>query len=142
MPYNADRRTNQAAVSAAATIRRPVDPGGICAYRKSDLQPEAGTQSYDQMKQMDRAREIHGKFGNQKDVVSSCRANRIGADPKVGIGRGLARLGCASLVAVVKPANLRYGNDGAAFWRVNGPRCRRVLGQRELRPGFVIIRQE
>ena len=96
----------------------------------------------DQMKQMDRAREIHGKFGNQKDVVSSCRANRIGADPKVGIGRRLARLGCASLVAVVKPANLRYGNDGAAFWRVNGPRCRRVLGQREVRPGFVIIRQE
>ena len=70
----------------------------------------------DQMKQMDRAREIQGKFGNQKDVVSSCRANRIGADPKVGIGRGLARLGCASLVAVVKPANLRYGNYGATFW--------------------------
>ena len=63
MPYNADRRTNQAAVSAAATIRCPVDPGGICAYRKSDLQPEAGTQSYDQMKQMDRASETQGKFG-------------------------------------------------------------------------------
>jgi hypothetical protein len=47
-------------------------------------------------------------------------------------------LGCATLVAVVKSANLRYGNDGPDFQRVHGPRFRCVLGQREMRPGFVI----
>ena len=60
----------------------------------------------------------------------------------IGIARGLLRSGCAPLVAVVKTANLRYGNDGSEFRRVHGPRFRRVLGQREVRPGFVIIRQE
>ena len=41
-----------------------------------------------------------------------------------------ASSGCASLVAVVKSTNLWYGNYGAAeFWRLHGPRLRRVLGQ-------------
>jgi hypothetical protein len=40
-----------------------------------------------------------------------------------------ASSGCASLVAVVKSANLWYGNYGAEFWRVHGSRIRRVLGQ-------------
>jgi hypothetical protein len=41
--------------------------------------------------------------------------------------RGLLRLGCAPLVAVVKPANLRYRNDGAAVRRVHRPRFRFVV---------------
>ena len=45
-------------------------------------------------------------------------------------------------VAVVKTANLRNRNDGAELRWVHGPRFRRVLGQRKVRPGFVIIRQE
>jgi hypothetical protein len=52
--------------------------------------------------------------------------------------RGMLRLGCAPLVAVVKPANLRYCNDGAAVRRLHGPRFGCVLGQREVRPGFMI----
>src|ERR1039457_6525577 len=71
-----------------------------------------------------------------------CRATRIGIDPAYESWRGRLRSGGAPLVAVVKPANLRYRNDGAAFWRVHRPRFGRVLGQREVRPGFVIIRQE
>ena len=43
---------------------------------------------------------------------------------------------------MVKTANLRYGNDGSEFRRVHGPRFRRVLSQREVHPGFVIVRQE
>ncbi len=43
---------------------------------------------------------------------------------------------------MVKTANLRYGNDGCEFRRVHGPRFRRVLSQREVHPGFVIVRQE
>jgi hypothetical protein len=46
------------------------------------------------------------------------------------------------LVAVVKTANLRNRNDGAEFRWVHGPRFRRVLGQRKVRPRFVIIGQE
>src|SRR5580765_3906134 len=71
-----------------------------------------------------------------------CWATRIGTDPAYESWPGLLRSGSAPLVAVVKPANLRYRNDGAAFSRVHRPRFGRVLGQREVRPGFVIIRQE
>ena len=51
-------------------------------------------------------------------------------------------LGCAPLVAVVKTANLRYGSNRSKCRRVHGPRVRRILGQREVRPGFVIIGHE
>ena len=55
------------------------------AYRKSDLQPGAATQSDKpdisiravRPKQIYRAREIHGEIGNQEDVVSSCRPHRM-----------------------------------------------------------------
>jgi hypothetical protein len=43
---------------------------------------------------------------------------------------------------VVKTANLRYDHHGSEFQRLHGPRFRCVLGQREVRPGFVIIRQK
>ena len=52
------------------------------------------------------------------------------------------RLGCAPLVPVVKTANLRYRNDGSEFQRLHGSWFRCVLSEREVRPGFVIIRQE
>ena len=55
---------------------------------------------------------------------------------------GVLRSGCAPLVAVMKPANLGDRNDGSAIRRVHGPRFRCVLGQREVRPGFVIVRDE
>jgi hypothetical protein len=51
-------------------------------------------------------------------------------------------LRCAPLVPVVKTANLGFGNDGSESQRVHGPWFRRVLGQREVRPGFVIVRHE
>ena len=60
----------------------------------------------------------------------------------IGTARWLIRSSCAPLVAVVKTADLRYGNDGADVERVHGPRFRCVLSQREVRPGFVIVRQE
>ena len=52
------------------------------------------------------------------------------------------RLGCAPLVSVVKTAYLRYRNDGSELQRLHGPWLRYVLSEREVRPGFVIIRQE
>ena len=63
-----------------------------------------------------------------------CRATTIGTDPAYESWPELLRSGGAPLVAVVKPANLRYRNDGAAFWRVHRRRFGRVLGQREVRP--------
>ena len=85
------------------------------------------------------AREIHSEIGNQEEILPvPGNQNRHGYSMEMG--RGLLRLGCAPLVAV--PANLRDRNDGAAVRRVHRSRFRRVFGQREVRPGFVIIRQE
>ena len=53
-------------------------------------------------------------------------------------GQELPRSGRESLVAVVKSANLRYGNDGSECRRVHGLWFGRVLGERQVRPGFVI----
>jgi hypothetical protein len=50
--------------------------------------------------------------------------------------------GRVPLVPVVKTTNLRYRDHGSEFRRVYGPRLRRVFSQREVRPGFVIIRQK
>jgi hypothetical protein len=65
---------------------------------------------------------------------------------QLSLSRNSGEDGCVEavrpLVPVVETANLRYRNDGSAFRRVHRPRFRRVLGQREVRPGFVIIRQE
>ena len=55
---------------------------------------------------------------------------------------GVLRSGCAPLVAVMETAYLRDRNHGSEFQRVHRPRFRRVLGQREVRPGFVIVRDE
>ncbi len=69
--------------------------------------------------------------------VLSCRKARIGTPvPGLELRRGLLRSGYASLVAVTKSANLRYGNHGSEFQWMHGPRFRRVLGQREVRPAF------
>jgi hypothetical protein len=62
--------------------------------------------------------------------VLSCREARIGTPfPGLELRRGPLRSGCAALVAVMKSANLRYGNDGSECRRLHGPRFRCVLGQ-------------
>jgi len=63
-----------------------------CAYRKSDLQPGAGTQG--QKPDISIRVSAEGQTGHEKSTARlatrkksrSCRANRIGSDPKVGIG--------------------------------------------------------
>ena len=60
--------------------------------------------------------------------------------PREGPGWSLTNSGRAPLVAVVKTAGLRNGHDASELRRMYGPRLRRVLGQREVRPGFVINR--
>jgi hypothetical protein len=85
------------------------------------------------------ALEIHAAIGEQRESCS------VGQRESAHLSLDTAALpspGCASLVAVVKTANLRYGNHGSQFRRLHRPRFRPVLGQREVRPGFVTIRQE
>jgi hypothetical protein len=45
-------------------------------------------------------------------------------------------------VSVMKPTDVRHGNDLAELWRLHNPRLRRVLGQRGVRPGLVTIGHE
>jgi hypothetical protein len=62
------------------------------------------------------AREVTLRFADKG--VLSCREARVGTlVPGLELPRGLLRSGCASFVAVMKSANLRYGNDGSAFQR-------------------------
>ena len=75
--------------------------------------------------------DIPRQIGNQEDLARAGNWNRD--DSSVGIGR-LLRLGCAPLIAMMKTASLRHRNDGSAV--------RRVLGPREVHPGFVIVRHE
>ncbi len=42
----------------------------------------------------------------------------------------------------MKTAELWDGNDSSEFWKLHKPRFRRVLGQREVGPGFVIVHHE
>ena len=42
----------------------------------------------------------------------------------------------------MKPANLPYRDKSSAFRRLHRPRFRRVLDQRQVRPGLVIIREK
>ena len=89
------------------------------------------------------AREIDAALGEtRRSLVLSGIENRH-SRPWIGLAARIAvRSGCASLVAVVKSANFWYGNDASECRWVHGPRFRCVLAQREVRPGFVIIRQE
>ena len=43
---------------------------------------------------------------------------------------------------MVKAANLRYSNDRSEYRRVHKPRFGRILGQRKMRSGFVIVMHE
>ena len=43
---------------------------------------------------------------------------------------------------MVKTADLRNGNDASQLGRLHWPRFRRVLVQREVSPGFLIVRDE
>lgn len=64
------------------------------------------------------------------------------SSPWLGDWGGLIGSGRVPLLPVVKTANLRYRDHGSEFRRVYGPRLRRVYSQREVCPGFVIIRQK
>ena len=65
-------------------------------------------------RQMGRARETDRQIGNQEQVLPVPGSQNRHTDLTLESWRGLLRLGCAPLVAVVKPANLRYRKDGAA----------------------------
>jgi len=74
----------------------------LYAYRKSDLQPGAGTQS--QKPDISIRVSARSKWTGREESTArlatrkrSClrQANRISSDTKVGIGRGLQLLGCA-----------------------------------------------
>ena len=62
--------------------------------------------------------------------------------PARGRDGALRNSGCPPLVPVVKIANLGCGNDWSELRRVHGPRFGRVLVQREVRPGIVIVGHE
>ena len=109
---------NRSAPNAANRMFNHALPGSIVTHEKSPLIGEQNE---------------HCPFG-QREIGTVVLG--------IGISSRLPRSRCASLVAVVKPANLRYGNYGADFRRVHGPQFRRFLGQRQMRPGFMIIGQE
>ena len=69
-----------------------------------------------------------GEIGDQEEVSLVPGKQTSTRIQSRNWGRGPLRLGCAPLVAVMKPADLRNGNDGAAIRRVHRPRLRRVLG--------------
>ena len=50
--------------------------------------------------------------------------------------------GCASLVTVMEAAHLRDSHDASEFWWLHRPRLGRVLGQRKMCSGPVIICRE
>src|SRR5260370_15308447 len=83
--------------------------------------------------------EIYAAIGEQKQ---SCPVGSENQPTFPGIRRALPSSGWAPLVAMTKTANFRYGYHGSEFQRLHGARFRRVLGQREVRPAFVIIGQE
>jgi hypothetical protein len=53
--------------------------------------------------------------------------------------RALPSSGSAPLAAVVKTANYRSGNHGSEFQSLHGPQFRRILGQRDVRPGRISL---
>ena len=119
-----------------------------CAYRESRLwldtvakvHPQRGTRS-NFASSNERARELR-PIRRTERVCMPCQAMSIGT---AGVGvvlRRLLRSGCAPLVSMVKTADLRYRNDPSEFPWLHRPRFRRVLAQREVRPGLVIIHEE
>ena len=50
--------------------------------------------------------------------------------------------GCASFVSVMETPNLWNGYYRSEFWRLHGPRFRRVLTERQMCSRFVIVRHE
>jgi hypothetical protein len=74
---------------------------------------------------------------NKKHDVPSAAPDRH-KSPLSRTTAGVLTSGSAPLVAMMKTANLRDRNHGSQCRRVHGTRFRRVLGQREMDPGFVI----
>ena len=80
-------------------------------YRKSYLQPahSPASQMVDpalRQRQWGRTREIHRQIGNQEQVLPVPGSQNRHTELTQESWRGLLRLGCAPLVAVVKPAKL------------------------------------
>jgi len=73
-------------------------------------------------------------IGSWTDLRHTCPYRSWGCDPRVS--------GCAPFVPVVKTANLRYGNDGSESRRMHRSGFRRILIQRQVSSGSVIVRQE
>ena len=109
-------------------------PSG-CAYRKSHLWPEAvGAQrcksdvrTHASPQNNREAREVHIDLANKGALVPVGDHESALLSWGYKVRSRLPSSCCAALVAVVKVANLHYGNYGAAFQRVDGPRFRRSL---------------
>ena len=119
-----------------------------CAYRKSDLRLEAPVH-----KASNRRSSFHPSVETEGHYLSARRltiekahvGSERGSWAQMSQGRNETTtvcLGCAPLVPVVKTSDLRYRHDGFGFPRVHRPRFRCLLRQGEVRPGFVIIRDE
>src|SRR5215831_1643288 len=76
------------------------------------------------------AKHLLGLIGEQRSSLVQLDGE-IGS-PWMERQRGLPRSGCAPLIAVVKPADLRNGDDSSGLWRLHGSCFRRILGQREV----------
>ena len=107
----------------------------FCAYRKSYLGQEAASAYRLQIKMfglsspgtIEKYEKSTLRFANK----GACRVGKRELEhlsPGLELRRGPLRLGCAALVAVMKSANLRYGNDGSECRRLHGPGFRCVLG--------------
>ncbi len=123
-------------------------PEKYCAYRKSDLRLEVPVH-----KASNRRSSFHHSVETEGHDLSTRRltiekahvGSERGSWAQMSQGRNETTpvcLGCAPLVPVVKAAHLRDRSHWPDLGRVHGPRFRRVFLQREVRPGFVIIRQE
>jgi hypothetical protein len=75
------------------------------------------------------AREVQAAICEPSSLVESGRLEWENLSRDWNCGEDLLRSGSASLVAVVKSANLRYGNHGSECRRVHRPWFRCVLGQ-------------
>src|SRR5215813_11456615 len=69
-------------------------------------------------------------------------ANSMHTCQPLGVGMVPEFSGRAPFVSVMETADLRDSYDPSQFWWLHGPRFRRVLIQREVCSGLVIIRNE
>jgi hypothetical protein len=63
-------------------------------------------------------------------------------DPCLNFSSRMESSGRSALVSMMKTADLRNGHDAASVGSWHRPRFRSILIQREVCPGFMIVRQE